>query len=282
MFDVVAINFNNYRRMCFALICLSVQCCSAMVNLTSEPLDLVVQEELEFQLTHLRDKIINQYAQFVHRLCVIVKDKTNIDDFRTFLLRLPALASGLSKQHGGTGLLEDVKEKLDEAKSLNKIFDLLGDKCASFLNYGIFESIREEYCSDIDCPKLRYSDLLKEHIEKHNIKDFFAINPQLEKLTDETKTIRLKLDIDLTSKVTRLINIKHTLAAILGVTPRTLQLISVKRGCVVVTFLIQASVGGVVFADNMISPKQVQDIRALPALWMEYDGHRWNFTEIEV
>lgn len=242
----------------------------------SEFIDADVREELDFRLTLLRDEIIEHYAQYVSRLCVLIKDRTNVDDFRTFLLRLPALATGLRKQRGG--LLEDVKGKLQQADNINKIFDLIGDECASFLNYSIFESIRVEYCSDIDCPKLKYRSLLKDHVEKHNIKEFFAINPQLEKLTDTSKTLKLKMDIKLTNKVTRLIKLKHTLAVILGTTPGALRLISVKKGCVIITFCIPDSVGNVIFAENKISPKLTQHFRALRVLWMEYNSHRFNIS----
>ena len=43
----------------------------------------------------------------------------------------------------------------------------------------------------------------------------------------------------------------------------TLRLISVKKGCVVVIFLIPAAVGDAIFADKKINPKQAGLFRAL-------------------
>ena len=55
---------------------------------------------------------------------------------------------------------------------------------------------------------LKYHEHLKDYIDQHNIKEFFEINPQLEKRTAGHKELQFKFDIEQTSKIAKLADLK--------------------------------------------------------------------------
>ena len=53
-----------------------------------------VHDDLIFLLNRKRDEIMNHYASFVSCLCTSVKATgVSVEDFRTFLLKLPAFTN---------------------------------------------------------------------------------------------------------------------------------------------------------------------------------------------
>ena len=114
------------------------------------PIDPSVLMDLKRQLKRNCDAIQVKYAAFVSRLCECVKGKgVDVKDLRTFLLRLPAFKSDD---------LSDVKSTLEKADDMNRIFDALGNECASFVQYyGIFQRIKEKFCNDEDNEELNIS-----------------------------------------------------------------------------------------------------------------------------
>lgn len=230
------------------------------------PLDPDVQEDLEHILNINRKRIMTLYAHYVSTLCDCVVDKgVSVQRLRTFLLKMPAFAPDENKHQGK--LLSGVKDKLQEADTIYKIFDLLGDECASFLNCEVYQSIQDKYCSDVDCKDFKYPEHLNAYIDKHKVKEFFDVNPQLEKYTGASKKLKFKIDIDLTSKVARVINLKSSLAALLGLRPSALRLYGIEEGCVVVTFLIPAFVADRVFpGDRMMDPRQIEALQSFSVL----------------
>ena len=224
-----------------------------------------------------RTQIITKYAHFVSRICdTMVERDVSVTSLRTFVLQLPAFASDQESKRQGR-LLSEVEEKLEAVDSVDKIVNLIGRECASFLNYGIFKSIMDKYCGDLDCDEFNYPTHLKDYVDRHNVKEFFDVNPQLEKFTKNSKKLKLKMDIELTCKVARIVDLKYSLGAILGLRPSALRLYSVEEGCVIVTFLIPAFVKDAIF--KKITDKQKKDIQALSVLWMECDEYRVNFVK---
>ena len=244
------------------------------------PLDPEVREDLEHILRINRNRIITLYAHFVSSLCDCLVDKgVSVHRLRTFLLKMPAFERGDDKQCQAK-LLSGVKSKLEEADTVYKIFDLLGEECASFLNYDIYRSIQDKFCSDVDCDDFKYPEYLKAYIEQHKLKEFFDVNPKLEKLTKASKKLKLKMDIELTSKVARVINLKSSLAALLGLRPSALRLFSIEEGCVLVTFLIPATVAGSVFpADKKVDAQQMEGFRSLSVLWATCGDFHMDFRD---
>lgn len=89
----------------------------------------------------------------------------------------------------------------------------------------------------------------------------------MEKLTKASKKLKLKIDIEFTSKVARVVNLKSSLAALLGLRPSALRLFSIEEGCVIVTFLIPDFVADTIFgADKRMSISQKEGFQSLSVL----------------
>ena len=211
---------------------------------------------------------MTQFAHYVSSIidCVVDRD-VGVQRLRAFLLELPTFASGEEENQGR--LLSGVEEKLEKAGTIYEIFNLIRKECASFLNYDIYLSIQNKFCSDVKCDDFKYPERLKAYINEHKVKEFFDINSQLEKITEASKKLCLKLDIEVTSKVTKLVDLKSTVAALLGLKPSALRLYSVEEGCVVVTFLIPFFVVDIVFAAGRMTSKTMKSFQELSVLWMK-------------
>lgn len=237
--------------------------------------------DLRHQLKQYRIQIMFQYASFVSCLCTCVKNKgVTVPDLRTFLLRLPAFAPDQTDRQG-VMLLLDLESKLEAADDINAIFDLVGRECASFLNYDVYKFILTEYCVSADfdqSPQLLYSEHLKDYINKHKISEFFAINPELKKYADTSK--QLKLDIDATFKVTKIIELQSAVAAILGLIPSALKIYGIEDGCVIAIFLILRVIADIIFVDSKtFSSKQSQEFRSLSIRWLECNDCKFDFRK---
>ena len=197
----------------------------------------------------------------------VVNRGVSVQRLCTFLLELPAFASDEDENQGR--LLSGVQEKLEKADTIYNVFNLLRKECASFLNYDIYESIQNKFCTEVECEDFKYPERLKAYIEQHSIKEFLDVNPQLEKFTKASKKLTLKIDIEVTSKVAKVVNLKSSVAALLGLRPTALRLLGIEEGCVIVTFLIPAFVADAIFgAGKIVSTKLKEELRNLPVLWM--------------
>lgn len=80
-------------------------------------LDPEGREDLQFILEKKKNQIMECYANFVYHLCVSVKATgVSVQDFRTYLLKLPAFV---------VNLLSGVKAEMKKADMINEIFDLI-------------------------------------------------------------------------------------------------------------------------------------------------------------
>ena len=250
---------------------------------SSTVLDPEVREDLKYILKQNRKQIINQYARYVSCLCSSLKKKgVDVEELSTFVLQLPAFSPDEEDELQDKRLLSEMKMEIEEAKTVNKIFNLIGDKCASFLNYDIFQSILENYCSDMDCEQFQYPEKLQAYIDRHNIKEFFEINPQLEKFVDKSKKLKLKIDIDVTTKAAKIVDLKSSVASVLGLNPSALRLFSIEEGCVIATFLIPVSIAQAIFTrERGITSGQREGLRGLKVLWMKCDDYEYDFCQHE-
>ena len=145
-------------------------------------LDQDIRMDLEQQLEMNLEQIIGHYASYAHYILMSIKAiGISVTDFRSYLLNLAAFQSGSNEQ---CKLLSGMKAELDEADTINKIFDLVSRcNCASFFNIKIFELLVD--CFGIkdteDTRILDYPEHLKAYINMHKISEFIAINPALEK-----------------------------------------------------------------------------------------------------
>ncbi len=230
-------------------------------------LDPNVRRDLRIQLESNRERIKERYASFAVSLCHAVEAiGVDLNDFRLYLLALSAFECS----HKGEQpmLLDDVKAEIKKAGSINDIFIVLSTDCCSFINIGIFQSIISNYKINTDSDvNLQYSEHLKAYLENHRISEFIMINPKLERLQG-SEELTLKFNIALPSDITKVLDLKSAIAKILGIRSDALRLVGIEEGCVVVTFLIPATVASYVFASGLAAEQEAK-IRALSVLWLK-------------
>ncbi len=178
-----------------------------------------------------------------------------------------------------------MKAELQKAEDIVDVFIVLSSKYASFLNPDIFQNILEKYATIQEKQKLDYPQHLKAYIEQHKIKEFIRlnpklINPKLWKLGDNSKKIIIKFSIQSTQSLSTLKEVTGAVANVLGLRVSTLRLYGVKKGYVVVTLLIPTSIADDLFTGNTVfSPKQESGFQAASVLWLECNGHKFDFRE---
>ena len=131
-------------------------------------MDPDVRMDLQFILKRNLKQIIAKYASYVDCLRAIIQDKgVPAGELRTYLLSLSATSKSSKGQT--LTLLSDKETELQGCDSVADIFSFLTTKCASFLNYDIFQFIVTHYDISDDQDKLQYPEHLKAYIRKHKI-----------------------------------------------------------------------------------------------------------------
>jgi hypothetical protein len=214
-------------------------------------MDPAVRMDLEFVLRENSDKIQRQYALFVYDLCEYLKEQgTTPTQLRTFVQCQPL--SG--RAHG-----------LEEADTLNRIIDLIGDQCASFFHYHIYQSIQDQFCTDTENPNLKYSEHFKAYINLHKISEFFSINPKLtSRHSAGSEELVLKVgNLQMCDKLVKAVDLQCAVAMVLRKMPSELQLISIEGGCVVLKFLISTAVRSTLTELSSDQKKELQELSIL-------------------
>ena len=240
---------------------------------STEDLDPDTLRDLRRQLKRNYKGITSRYASFGASLRqAVTATGVTLEDFRHFLLGLSPYVDDYGDER--PRLLDHVKAKIEKADSIVRIFQVLTTDCCSFMDVSIFQSIIDEYEVDINSDvKLQYSEHLKSYLLNHKISEFIMINPKLDRLKNPDVLI-LKFNTDLSSSITKVLDLKSGIADILGLkSSAALQLLSIKEGCVVVTFSILSTVAESVFARGLTA-KQEADIRALSVLWLECGDYK--------
>ena len=124
--------------------------------------------------------------------------------------------------------------------------------------------------------KIKYSDSVKDYITQHNVKEFISINPNLSgKSSDDPENLVLKFNIQWTTKLSKVVNLKVAIAKILGLRSSALQLLDLKEGCVVATFSIPTNVAATFDDETFLrNEKKFED---LSIVWMKFRGHTYSF-----
>ena len=236
-------------------------------------------EDLEQQLDLELQHITNRYASYVHCIRKSIKEKgITAQDLCAYLMNLRAFKPKNRKKM--PGLMSAMRDELERAKTTDKIFIILSDKCASFLNFEIFQSMIDDYEIDKNQERLNYPQHLREYAEKHKLSEFIDMNPLLKKLDDNAKKIKLKLDIELTCSLAKLNDLRKHLANILGIRKSALRIVDIKQGCVEVTFQIPAPVAEAIFtSDKIFTSQEVNDFQELSVISLKIDEHSFEFKE---
>ena len=230
-------------------------------NSSEQTLDPKVRKDLDHQLKHERDKIITFYAFYTSSICEsVVSKKIPVEKILHFLTKLPGCAQ--------------LFDSLPEEPDMYAVFKQI-DKIASYLHYEIYQSILNKYftTSEKDSDDLKYSEYLKAYIERLDIKHFLKINSELVNLSD-TKELCIKIDMDETTKITRIKDLESRIATILGegLRPSDLILIDVKEGCLILTFLIPATAADAIFA-RKFTTDQIERFRSISILWLKCEEY---------
>lgn len=222
-----------------------------------------VRENLKQQLEHNFREIKRRYAWYVDILRERIKaKKINVDELCGFIENLAEFDSNKNEEQ-----LKVAKDKLRSAETMCRVFRTISEHCASFLDFEIFEAIRERYGIEQDDDHLRYADHVRAYVEKHKISEFFTINPRLEKkCVDASDEIIIKFDIHLNNKLDKVVGLKRALANILKVQTTALQLIAIEEGCVIMIYLIPTFMVQTIC--RKFTKSQVEEFRSLSALWV--------------
>lgn len=239
-------------------------------------MDVGVKTELERVLHRQLQDIVTKYAVYVDCLRVaVVEKKVTVNDLVSYLLSLPA--TSLSRNGQNLTLLFNRETELKKRNTITEIFNILTTKCASFLNYGIFQFILKHYEINDASEELQYPKHLKAYINRHKVSEFAKINPLL-KPKNGSKELIVKFDIETTCRLAKITDLRTCIANIMEISSLALEIIDIQEGCVVVCFFIPAHIADALFTPNTeFTTQQEEEFRAASVLWLKCNGCTFHF-----
>jgi len=220
------------------------------------------------------NSIIQHYDNYVSGIRESLQSQGVLPkDLRSHLLVISAFNHAEQKRT----LLSDHEVELMKAVDLNDIFNLIAKEYASFLNYSIFQGLVDKYNIDHGQEEFKYPEYLEDFINKHTISEFSKSNPLRKKFPASSKELVLiKLNIKSTSRLAKIVKLKHAVAKILHLKSAALQLIDIKDGCVVAKFLMPTSIADVVLnRQTVLTEKQIKKLKELDILWLRCNGYEF-------
>ena len=239
-------------------------------------LDSDTKANLEQQLNYNLKIIQDKYANYVDCILTSVEESgVSAERFGAYLLNLPAF----NTNRDGI-ILADLKDEIENADSVIKIFNILSTKHASFLDFHIFESIYNKYGRNKKYEDLAYKEHLREYIKKHKIGELVKINPKLARFNNNSTKIKIVFGIDKTRNLNDLKQLKEAVANILDLNVASLRIYRIKNGSVHVTLLVPTSIADAIFSKDMVfSSKQIHQFRAAMVITLECNGYSFDFRE---
>lgn len=223
--------------------------------------------------------IVFQFHSYVE--CIIrtlAADFKEPHDLREYLLTLDAFSH--SEEHG-ISLVYSSVSKFQTAKHVKDVVQVLVLEYCSFLNCDIFEMIVKHYGSDTGQNEMKYPNLLKAFVDRHSIGDLIQVKPLIGTDVDILmRKIMLKVNIDLSCKLSTLVEMRRQLARILGITPAGLRLIAVEGDCII-TFQVLGSLAGQIFNGDkasILTQEKMWKLQGLLIQWLKCGGYEWDFT----
>ena len=237
-------------------------------------LDPEVKEDLKMELKHNLKAIKDRYASYVSHIYESIKDTVSVESLSVYLLDLSAL--DCDKDEDRYKLLSVVRAEISLAKSIYDIITLLQKNCATFLHYDVFHSIQKQYKIAVS-EELNYPEHFKAYINKHKVSEFVSINPKLAKFPATSEKLVLKFNIPHTSRVAKVIDLKVAIAEVMHLKPSALQILSVDKGCIEVTFLVSSFVAAFIVKE-LSSKSKIEEFQALPVVWLDCGPHHFDFN----
>ena len=208
---------------------------------------------------------------------ILIEKAVSPEGLRSYLLSLPATNRSYEGQN--LTLLSNKEAELQKCDSVTDIFNFLTTKCASFLNYDIFQFILKRYNISDDQENLQYPEHIKAYIKKHKISEFAKINPLL-KSKNGSKKLTLKYDVENICSLAKVDDLKNFIAEIMDLIPSALEIVDIKDGCVIITFLISASIADALFTpDTVLTPQQEEELRSASVQWLKCNGCSFYFEK---
>lgn len=242
-------------------------------------MDQKVRTKLKWQLKGYYQSLRDQFASYVSFVYISLKRKgISAEELCTFLTQLPAFDieyDGLNPDKRKCPLI--TKEKLENATSIAKIFSILQTySIASYLNYGIYESIIKQYELDSTHSDLKYPEYFCAYAKKHKISEILEVMEGKKMSAEATVSLEeqelsFKFDYDPnTMPFSAIVELKYAIASALELNPDSLRLFSIEEGCVVVNFLISIAIADQIFSDESCICEKKEALRNLSALWLKY------------
>ena len=239
-----------------------------------------VRMDLKQQLQLSVRDVMNHYASLVADVCSsLIDNHISAQVLSSFLLSLPAFKDNRGEETGLV-LMSGIRDQLESAVTIYQVINALSSDHASFLNCDIYKIIVKEFGTEKDHEDLsRYLEQLQDFIKRNKLIEFIELGSSFGRASSIEDKLMFKLDVDMTMRISQLLELRHSLAAVLGLWGSTFRLLKVEEGCVIVTFLVYGVIAHEVFNNVKFTAKQVQDFRALSVVWIKYCDVVYNFSE---
>ncbi len=211
--------------------------------------------DLEDRLVDDTREMILQFATFTAMIRSSLNDlQVPLEDIKCSILSLEAF----SEKIGAKVLDEKDREEIKSAKSVAGVFITLCNY-VSFFNYDIIEHIIKLYGSADDHERLKEYVCAFNTFSERNVFEVPASVFSVSKSRTTAKVFALKC----TQRVYSLEGVqsmKRKIAKVLGLKPLSLQLCSIKKGCVELHFLISSDVANRIFPVSPAHESALSDI----------------------
>ncbi len=208
-----------------------------LVNLNEDD-----KSRLEYRLEEDTDDIIELFSTFSMNICESLQNRQlSLDKIKHSVLSLGAFSESIAVKV----LDKKDREEIKNAKSIDAIFVILTDY-TSFFNYNIIEHIIKSHGSADDHKEL------EEYVSAFNAfsqRSVFEVPANIfsaSKGRNTAKMLALKCTKDVYS-LEGVKSITKKIAKVFKLKPLSLQLRSIKKGCIELHFLISADVANQIF-----------------------------------
>ena len=205
------------------------------------------REELKGMLCDDVRKMKRLFGSLVTTTCDSVEERIPVVKFAKHILALGAYDP--APEERDRSLLDEHRQEIKGAGSISEIFIILSAYW-NYLSYEILEYIIEHYGTSDDAKRLKDYSVKLHDFCKRRIFEFpmpVRGNGTENKSSPKQEELYVKLDVrdDIPSE--QFNQIKGRIAKILHVRPATLQIFSIDKGCVQLTFLIPKFVAQKIF-----------------------------------
>ena len=214
------------------------------------------RQALEGRLISEFQSIIRKFSSMKSSLCQsLIDQKVSVKRLTRVLADLGAFHS--SKPH--KPLLQDRLDDIISAEDIDDVFFIVRDY-SSFINFSLTEHIATEVGTERDIARVQEYHSELEHYCRRNIFECPAYH------TPDSNQIRLVVKVDSSIET---FSLKHQLffqsrlADIINVTKYTLQLCSVEKGCIELTYQMPRFVKEAIFPLKEEQRRELQEIKVI-------------------